>query len=152
MKKAVVFFIMTLIGTMGVAQKSDSFAWLVGTWKINTGKGVVVEQWKCLNDSTYRGKSMFVRAAGDSTLQETLELSKRKREWYYTSTVVGQNNNRPVSFKISFLGREEFISENHAHDFPQRIAYRRLGNSLFASIEGKKNEKLSKRNFDFTIE
>lgn len=134
------------------AQKSTAPAWLVGTWKINTGNGFIVEQWKVMNDSTLQGKSMFVKAAGDSALQETLVLSYRKGEWSYVSTVVGQNNNQPVSFKIIYMGRSEFISENKAHDFPQRIAYRRLKNNLFASIEGNRNGKYGKQNFDFVTE
>jgi len=134
------------------AQKSTAPAWLAGTWKINTGNGFIVEQWKVMNDSTLQGKSMFVKAAGDSALQETLVLSYRKGEWSYVSTVVGQNNNQPVSFKIIYMGRSEFISENKAHDFPQRIAYRRLKNNLFASIEGNRNGKYGKQNFDFVTD
>jgi hypothetical protein len=140
------------MSTTLLAQKGTAPTWLVGTWKINTGNGFIVEQWKVINDTTLQGKSMFVKAAGDSTLQESLVLSYRKGEWNYTSTVVGQNNNLPVSFKIIFMGRTEFISENRSHDFPQRIAYRRIKNNLFASIEGSINEKYAKRNFDFVIE
>lgn len=133
-------------------QKSAAPTWLAGVWKINTGNGFIVEQWKAINDSTLHGKSMFVKAAGDSALQETLVLSYRKGEWNYVSTVVGQNNNQPVSFKITYMGRAEFICENKTHDFPQRIAYRRLKNNLFASIEGNRKGKYSKQNFDFSTE
>jgi hypothetical protein len=45
----------------------------------------------------------------------------------------------------------EFICENPSHDFPQRIAYRRIENDLFASIEGRKNNKYSKQNYDFKL-
>lgn len=141
-----------LISTTLLAQKSAAPTWLVGAWKIDTGKGHIVEQWKLVNDSTLQGKSMFVKAAGDSALQETLVLSHRKGEWNYTSTVVGQNNNQPVSFKIIYMGRAEFISENKAHDFPQRIAYRRVKDNLFASIEGNRKGKYAKQNFDFVAE
>ena len=133
------------------AQKSATPVWLVGTWKINTGNGVIVEQWKQVNDSTLQGKSMFVKAAGDSALQESLELSFRNGVWNYISTVVGQNKGLPVAFKVIYLGRTEFISENPAHDFPQRIAYRRIKNNLFASIEGNRKGKYSKQNFDFEL-
>lgn len=141
-----------LLSTALIAQKNSTPTWLAGTWKINTGNGSIVEQWKVLNDSTLQGKSMFVKTAGDSALQETLVLSYRKGEWNYTSTVVGQNNNLPVSFKIIFMGRTEFISENKTHDFPQRISYRRIKNNLFASIEGARNGKYTKQNFDFVSE
>lgn len=141
-----------LVSTTLWAQQSATPAWLVGTWKINTGNGFIVEQWKQVNDSTLQGKSMFVKAAGDSALQESLELSFRKGVWNYISTVVGQNQGLPVAFKLIYLGRSEFISENPAHDFPQRIAYRRVKNNLFASIEGKRKGKYNKQNFDFVKE
>lgn len=140
-------FVITL--NTAYAQKADAVKWLVGVWKINTGQGVVVEKWKLVNDSTLIGKSVFVKAPGDSALQESLEMSLRKGEWTYTSTVQGQNNNKPVGFKVIFLKGTEFISENPTHDFPQRIAYRRIKNMIYASIEGKNNGRFSKRNFDF---
>jgi len=138
-----------LISVLANAQKATQFNWLVGTWKMNAGSGQVIEQWKQLNDSTFQGKSLFVKAPGDSVLQENIELSLRKKEWSYNPTVVDQNNRQPVKFQIIFIGKGEFICENPAHDFPQRIAYRRIQNSLFASIEGKRKEKYVKVNFDF---
>lgn len=131
------------------AQKASPLNWLAGTWKMNTGSSYVIEQWKQLNDSTFRGKSLFVKAPGDSVLQESIELSLRKGEWSYNPTVVDQNNRQPVKFQIIFIGKGEFICENPAHDFPQRISYRRNQNSLFASIEGKRKGKYAKVNFDF---
>lgn len=150
MRKSLPFLIVTLFQIAAIAQKADQLKWLVGTWKINAGNGYIVEQWKQTNDSTFSGKSMFVKAAGDSVLQETIELSLRNGEWNYTPTVVGQNNSKPVKFSIIYIGRSEFICTNPDHDFPQRIAYRRIKSSLQASIEGRRNGKYIKQNFDFT--
>jgi hypothetical protein len=141
-----------LISVLANAQKATQFNWLVGTWKMNAGSGHVIEQWKQSNDSTFQGKSLFVKAPGDSVLQESIELSLRKGELSYNPTVVNQNNRQPVKFQIIFIGKGEFICENRVHDFPQRIAYRRIKNSLFASIEGTRNGKYAKVNFDFLIE
>jgi len=141
-----------LIYSFTYAQKANQLSWLVDTWKMNAGSGHVIEQWKQLNDSTFQGKSLFVKAPGDSVLQESIELSLRKGEWSYNPTVVDQNDRLPVKFRIIFIGKGEFICENRVHDFPQRIAYRRIKNSLFASIEGTRNGKYSKVNFDFLIE
>jgi hypothetical protein len=134
------------------AQSSATLQWIVGTWKINTGQGYVIEQWKQLNDSTFSGKSFFLKPDNDTIPQESIQLALRGGQWYYTPTVQGQNNNAPVSFKLQFIGRAEFIGVNPAHDFPQRLAYRRIKNQLFASIEGLKKGKYVKQNFDFTIE
>jgi hypothetical protein len=134
------------------SQKTESLKWVVGTWKINTGNGTVCETWELSDDSTLRGKSSFIKQNKDTIPQENLQIAFRNGDWYYISTVVGQNNNQPVSFKIIFQRGTEFISENPAHDFPQRIAYRRVKQQLFASIEGKNKGKYSKQNFDFNAE
>ena len=149
MKKIYSIILLCLVFNLTFGQKVDALKWITGTWKINIGNGFIVEKWKQQDDSTFIGKSLFVKAASDSVLQETVELSLRNGKWSYTSTVAAQNNNQPVSFKLIFIGRNEFISENPAHDFPQRIAYRRIRNNLFASIEGTKNGKFKKQNFDF---
>jgi hypothetical protein len=114
-------------------QKGEVMKWMVGTWTLNTRQGMVVEHWKQVNDSTLKGKSVMVKVANDTLLQEVLELTLR---------------NGP----IIFLRGTEFISENPNHDFPQRITYRRIKNQLFASIEGKKSGRYNKVNFDFMYE
>jgi hypothetical protein len=152
MKALFCFMISAFLSVAVQAQKTDQFKWLLGTWKINVDNGFVLEQWKQKNDSTLTGKSMFVKAAGDSAVQETIEMSLRKGEWSYTPTVGNQNSGMPVTFKVIFIGSVEFICENRAHDFPQRISYRRIKNTLHATIEGKRNGKYSKQNYDFSNE
>ncbi len=134
------------------AEKKNNFDWLAGTWKITTPNGTIVEQWKTLNDSTLAGKSYFVKSSGDTIPQETIELRLRKGQWSYVPTVNGQNNNQPTTFSLVFISKEEFICTNPAHDFPQRIAYRRLKNQLYASIEGPRKGKYIKQNFDYQLE
>lgn len=134
------------------AQKSNPLQWLEGTWRLNTGQGFVVEQWKVVNDSTLSGKSFFIKQTTDTIPQESIELTLRKGQWIYSPTVHGQNNNSPVHFVVIFLRGTEFICENQAHDFPQRIAYRRMRNQLLASIEGRRNGRYTKQNFDFSNE
>jgi Domain of unknown function (DUF6265) len=148
--KKVVLICLYLITSNTFAQKSDALKWISGTWVLKTNRGDMVEKWVAVNDSTFQGKSMMVKASGDSAIQETIELQWRNKAWLYVPTVQGQNKNMPVVFPIIFLGREEFIAQNPNHDFPQRIAYRRVKNQLFASIEGSRNGKHSKINFDFT--
>jgi hypothetical protein len=134
------------------AQKTEPMKWVLGTWKINAGTNIIVEEWKMSNDSTLTGKSYFLRNGTDTIPQETIDITFRNEVWYYIPTVKNQNNAQPVPFKVIFLRGSEFICENPAHDFPQRIAYRRIKNQLFASIEGNRNGKYSKQNFDFITE
>lgn len=145
-------FVLLIAGIHTNAQKVEEMKWVVGTWKINAGANTVVEEWKIANDSTIAGKSYFIKNGTDTIPQETIELSFRNGDWYYIPTVKNQNNAQPVPFKVIFMRGTEFISENPTHDFPQRIAYRRIKNQIFASIEGKRNGKYSKQNFDFVTE
>ena len=151
MKKLFVAVILLAAGKYANAQ-ADALKWIVGSWKINNGTTQVVEEWQQSNDSTFTGKSYFVKNNRDTIPQETIELAYRNGSWSYIPTVNNQNNGQPVLFKLIFLKGTEFICENPKHDFPQRIAYRRIGNQLFASIEGKRNGKHSKQNFDFIFE
>ncbi len=153
MKKLILFVcILTAFNLSTVtAQKSDAFKWLPGVWKIKTPKGTISETWIQLNDSTLSGKSVFITAENDTIPQEMIELTLRNGEWSYNPVSFGQNNNQPVKFKVIFQKGLEFISENLAHDFPQRISYRKISDTLLlASIEGRKNGKFIKQNFDFT--
>jgi Domain of unknown function (DUF6265) len=134
------------------AQKSEVMKWMAGTWKITTVNGIMLEQWHISDDSTLKGKSMFIKNGSDTIPQETIELAYRNGEWYYIPTTISQNNSQPVSFKVILVKGTEFISENPAHDFPQRIAYRRINGLLYASIEGRKNGRYGKQNFDYQLE
>lgn len=134
-----------------IAQTTAPLAWMVGKWKIQTPGGVTLEEWKNIDDSTLAGRSVFIRNHSDTSVQENVIISIRNGQWYYTPTVANQNNALPVPFKIIFLKGSEFIAENTAHDFPQRIAYRRIKSQLFASIEGRKNGRYNKQNFDFVM-
>jgi hypothetical protein len=134
-----------------LAQSTGPLGWMVGKWKIQTPGGVILEQWQIVDDSTLSGRSVFIRNNTDTAVQETVVLSIRNGQWFYTPTVANQNNALPVPFKIIFLRGNEFIAENIEHDFPQRIAYRRIQSQLFASIEGRKNGRYNKQNFDFVM-
>lgn len=134
---------------LAYAQRSAAFNWLEGTWVFAAGKGMIVEKWQIADDSTLKGQSFFVKDGKDTIPQEKIELSYRNGSWAYIPTALGQNNDQPVVFSIIFFRGTEFIAENPAHDFPQRIAYRRIKEQLLASIEGKRNGKFGKQNFDF---
>lgn len=130
------------------SQKTNDFKWLTGSWEIKTPQGIVLEKWTIKNDSTLTGQSYFI-AGKDSMPQEKIELKFRKGHWFYHPVLNGQNETNSTSFAIIYSKNEEFISENPAHDFPQRISYRKIDGKLYASIEGKNKDKYMKQNFDF---
>jgi len=152
MKKNTLFVLCLIFSVISYGQRTTAVQWMIGTWKINTPQGTIVEIWQAKDDSTLHGRSLFVKTTGDSIPQETIELGYRNGDWYYSPTVMNQNGGNTVPFKVIFMRGTEFVSENPTHDFPQRIAYRRIKQNMYASIEGKRNGKYGKQNFDFTTE
>jgi hypothetical protein len=149
-----VFVIVLLMSASvsSVAQSADSFKWVTGTWKLSTKRGVIVEKWEVKNDSTISGETVLTQSDGKTLPQEKMEIVFHAGGWWYVVTVVNQNQGKPASFKIVFMKGQEFIAENPNHDFPTRINYRRIGDQLFASIEGRQGQRINKINFDYTAE
>ena len=110
--------------------------WLAGDWQsVLAGRGPS-ESWKKINDSTLAGKAIFV-VEKDTVFSEGLNLEERNHQLLYVPTVKDQNNNQPVTFTLTSLSQTEWVFENPAHDFPQKITYKRMGNdSIVAGISG----------------
>jgi hypothetical protein len=146
MKKILLFILLISIK----ANCQTNFNWLLGSWKMNTAKGCIIETWKKQNDTLYIGFSGFV-VAKDTLPEESIELKKIGLNWFFIPTTLNQNEGKPIAFKIIFNKNKEFICENVEHDFPQRINYRWYNKNLLASIEGKINGIFKKKNFDYSI-
>lgn len=142
MKKVLIFIIAGMVAfSFRPAPETGNtikFEWLKGTWMMKKKNGgAIMETWIIGNDSTLNGESLSISATGISKVLESLELSYRKEEYYYTSTVKGQNNNQAVSFKITSHSETGFVAENPEHDFPKRIIYELIGkDSVHAFIDG----------------
>ena len=134
------------------AQKAPSkaFAFILGSWEMQTAKGKIVEQWTQNPDKTLSGKSYRINANGDSLLTETLKIKKIGKDTFYCSTVTGQNEGKETCFKLINTKDETYVFEDKTHDFPQRIVYQNQGkNDLLAWIEGELNGKSRKSEFRY---
>jgi hypothetical protein len=109
---------------------------LSGLWQTDTGEGLLYEEWTKSDNNVMHGKSYMINGS-DSMVFERVELSKKDSGVYYIPTVKDQNQSRPVYFKLISSNDTAYTFENKAHDFPQRIIYRFVGNdSIVARIEG----------------
>jgi hypothetical protein len=110
--------------------------WLLGTWENKTPDGTIYESWSRENDSLFMGRSYAI--TGKDTLHlESIQLREQDGSLYYVPTVVGQNDEMPVSFKAIILTKDELHFENIVHDFPQLITYKRISaDSIVAEISG----------------
>ncbi len=122
----------------------QQLAWLGGCWTSRTGERVVEEQWMPPRGGIMLGMARTVRGATLADFEHT-RITERDGRLVFTATPSGQ-------------GTAEFVSEtvtdssatfaNPAHDFPQRIVYRRRGgDSLMVRIEGEREGRT--RGVDF---
>jgi len=134
------------------AQKEPSrtFAFVLGSWEMQTAKGKIIEQWMQDPDQSLSGKSYRINAKGDSLLTESLKIKKIGKDTFYCSTVAGQNEGKETCFKLITTKDETYVFEDKTHDFPQRIVYQNQGkNDLLAWIEGELNGKSRKSEFRY---
>jgi hypothetical protein len=117
--------------------------WLIGSWESKSTDGILSENWKKLNDSTYLGQAYFIK--GNDTLHfETITLQQKGEELTYLTTILGQNNDDPISFALTEATEKQLIFENTTHDYPQKISYNHISkDSLVTEISGLQQGKLS---------
>ena len=143
-----IIYILCIISLVSCQNKSDKkfdklekMNWLVGSWEQKLPDGTLVESWTKENDSTFSGKSYFVKDK-DTIHAESVVLTQKKEELFYIPTVTGQNNDEPVTFKLTSDIENIFTFENPAHDYPQKITYKKVNDSnMLASISGKQQGK-----------
>ena len=112
---------------------------LEGKWIMKTKKGAVGESWKILNKDLLQNSGYMIRGS-DTIITERVALRNTKEGIFYVSTVEDQNNQAPVSFRLTSGDNNMFVFENPAHDFPKKITYHFVNkDSLEAWIDdGKK--------------
>jgi len=129
-------------GTSAVQQLS----WMAGCWRRQTPTGSVIEEhWMTPRAGFALGMSRTVRGDTVVTEFEQLRLFQRAGRAVYHAEPSGQV---PTDFEAKTTSDTLVVFENAAHDFPQRIIYRKRGaDSLVARIEGTMNGQA--RGIDF---
>lgn len=121
--------------------------WLLGNWENNTSEGNFSENWKKVNDSVFHGDSYFAKD-GDTVFAETVVLDQISGNMAYTVTVPSQNDEKPVRFEMTSVNENQVTFENPAHDFPNKISYRKITNdSIVAEISGNMGNKQESQKF-----
>lgn len=122
----------------GASEKEplNRFEKLSGLWQAHNSETYVYEEWSKPANGVMYGKG-YVLNESDTIMNERIELKKIGDSVFYIPTVVGQNNNQPVRFKLISNSDSAFVFENPDHDFPQRITYRFIGkDSITARVQG----------------
>lgn len=111
----------------------ERVAWLQGCWQIVSPRRIVEENWTAPRGGNMMGVSRTIR--GDSLVEYELVVV---REQGATLTYQAHPSGQPSAvFTAKTVTDSTVIFENLAHDFPQRVGYRRAPpDSLIAWIEG----------------
>jgi hypothetical protein len=127
--------------------KIKAARWLLGNWENNSADGNLSETWKKVNDSTFQAESYFIKEK-DTLHFETITLKQKGEELTYNAAVKGQNDDKPVSFKLTTATEKQLVFENPKHDYPQKISYTQITpDSLVAKISGIQQGKPSSEQF-----
>lgn len=124
--------------------------WLVGSWVRQPGDRAQTfqeERWSSACGGMMFGQSRLVRdgkAAGFEFISLTSDASGMitYRAW--------PEGKQGTPFKLVELRGMHVVFENRAHDFPQRIVYRRQGDRLEAQIEGPQQGRWKIVRWSFT--
>jgi Domain of unknown function (DUF6265) len=121
--------------------------WLIGNWENKSPDGLLTENWKKVNDSTFSATSYFIK--GKDTLHfEKIVLSQKGEKLTYSATVNGQNNDKAIDFPSTSETATKLVFENPQHDYPQKITYTKgANNTLTAEVTGKLQGKLTTERF-----
>jgi len=151
MKKTILSLLIIL--SFASCQKSKEVSkivvadWLLGKWENNSADGNLSETWKKVNDSTFQAQSYFIKEK-DTLHFESITLQQKGEEMTYNASVKGQNNDKPITFKLTNSTEKQLVFENPKHDYPKKIIYTQINeDNLVAEISGTLAGKSSSEKF-----
>lgn len=128
-------------------EKIKAADWLLGNWEHKSVDGNLTENWKKVNDSTFEAQSFYIKEK-DTLHFESITLQQKGEDLTYNAAVKGQNDDKPVSFKLTTATEKQLVFENPKHDYPQKISYTQITpDSLVAKISGIQQGKPSSEQF-----
>jgi hypothetical protein len=112
----------------------DQMAWLKGCWVQTKPNGVVEELWMGPGGGVMLGLGRTLRD-GKLRDHEFVRIVEVDSSLAYVAEPSGQPK---ATFPLKSLTADEAVFEDPAHDFPQRVIYRRLGpDAVTGRIEGQ---------------
>jgi len=123
----------------------DRVAWLQGCWQTTSAQTIVEEHWMVPRGGAMIGVGRTVR---DNKVveYELILLREQNGQLAYEAHPSGQS---PAVFMSKEIAGSAVIFENTAHDFPQRVGYRRDRDMLLAWIEGTVNGQSRRIEFPY---
>lgn len=114
-----------------VAAQIEDLAWLQGHWQAQQGAGWVEEHWLAPRDGIMLG----VNRGGNGKGQVSFEFLRIQDSGDGNLTYwAAPGGNTAVPFKLEQTSSSDVSFVNPGHDYPQKIRYERVGDTLTATI------------------
>ena len=125
--------------------------WLQGCWAPEGAGGPdrgSVEQWTGAAGNVMLGMARTIKGGA----LRSFEFMQLREDQPGKLTFIAQPNGKPpTTFTLLRQSETEFVFQNPGHDFPQRVIYRRKGDTaLHARVEGTVKGKLEGIDFPMT--
>lgn len=132
----------------GKVQMRD-FSFMGGCWerRDDAKKLIISEQWMSPEGTSIIGMGRTVRG-GKTTDWEFMRIEERADGFYFVAKP--KANPAETDFKLIRWANGEYVFENAAHDFPQRVIYKTDGDRLKGRIEGTNKGKFMGIDFPMT--
>lgn len=117
---------------VGAAESTPDFGWLAGHWCSDEGGRRVDEVWLSEAGGATHGLSRTVSHGK----VESFEFMRIERDGAKITFLAQPDGVAPTAFALVEHGAQHASFANAAHDFPNRIDYRRDGDRLHAQISG----------------
>lgn len=124
--------VMTMAALAATDAPKPDLSWLAGYWLSCEDGREVSETWSDKRGSTLFGIGLTISANGKLSW-EMARIAPSAKGLSFFAQPSGQS---PAEFPIKSSSANTVVFEDSAHDFPQRVSYRREGKRLFARIEG----------------
>jgi hypothetical protein len=122
-----------LIAAGPARQDASALGWMAGSWAAEKDGRWTEERWHKPRGGVMLGTGQSGRDDAADNYEFMRIASGEDGALSFWGSPNGQP---PVEFKLTSLSRREAVFENPKHDFPTRIAYRREGNRLVATVSG----------------
>ena len=118
--------------------------WMAGCWSGKSGPVTFEEQWSKPAGGSMMGIARTLKN-GQVIFSEFMRIELRNGNLVFTPRI--GTKQASVDFPLKTRTETQIVFENPAHDFPQRIFYKKVGEALHARIEGTENGKSRSEDF-----